>query len=71
MNFDLAKLAIDRAVADTRMAYQFNPGSYTYSAHLECLKAKDVVDAIAALILPSWIDEYLDYAGEPECPASP
>jgi hypothetical protein len=68
MDVDLAKLAIERAVEETRMAYQVGASSYTYSAYLECLKARDALIEPPEIELPeiepSWIDLYVDYEDE-------
>jgi hypothetical protein len=50
-----AMKAIERAIAEARLAYRFAPGSYTFAVLTECLNTKDAIQGI------SWIEEYLDY----------
>jgi hypothetical protein len=76
---DTAILATERAVLaivpadrDALAAYQFSPGSYTYSAHLECAKARDaIVTADEILCRPLWVGHYLDYEDERPVIAEP
>jgi hypothetical protein len=47
--------AVNRAVREAKLAYQFSPGSYTFGALNECLSVQDAMRDI------SWIEEFLDY----------
>jgi hypothetical protein len=50
-----AMKAIERAIAEARLAYRFAPGSYTFAVLTECLTARDALHGV------SWIEEYLAY----------
>jgi len=50
-----AMKAADRAIEQAGLAYEFNPGSYTFWAYTECLRVRDALDG------PWWIEEFLDY----------
>jgi hypothetical protein len=52
---DIAEMleALERAKAQTAYAYEFEPNSYTYHAHLSCLHAHRIVaGAVARLEEP-------------------
>jgi hypothetical protein len=46
-----ARTAIARAVAETRLAYEYSPGSYTYSAYYACLAAEAAVEALRVVLI--------------------
>jgi hypothetical protein len=65
MNDSLIKAA-NRAIHDAELAYQFNTGSYTWSA-LSAVHLRSLLEE-----QPNWIDLYDDFASAPGQPeASP
>jgi hypothetical protein len=42
---DIIATPLNLAVQSAKLAYQFSPGSYTYDAFLQALKARDAWDA--------------------------
>jgi hypothetical protein len=67
-----AVLAIVPADHNALMAYQFVPGSYTYSAHLECSKARDAIVKLDKFLCRNlWVGHYLDYEDERPVIAEP
>lgn len=49
------------AAKQSGMAYEFSPGSYTFSAMSACGQAHDIANHIAKQIQPDWIAAFAEY----------
>ena len=57
-SFDVAAAALNRAVAEAHLAYQFGPSSYTYDCLHACLAAEQAV-----AVLRDVLEEQLEGEG--------
>jgi hypothetical protein len=64
--YDAISKAIRDLIAETRLAYQFSPGSYTMSAFNAALALDQVYarDAVPVEAPPDWIAMYLEHQTE-------
>ncbi|MCS3896443.1 hypothetical protein M2171_005576 [Bradyrhizobium japonicum USDA 38] len=53
----VASAATERAVAEARLAYEFNPGSYTRSCLSACLAAEQAIGVLRAALLEQQLAE--------------
>ena len=54
--------AVERAIAESQLAYQFAANSYTFGAYLEALKVRDtLVNPPDTLVNPPWLEQFLDW----------